>query len=148
MSRSKIILATAAIVTGAVALAGCAKLFPKHSDAAKHDALFAVMAEKTPFYRYGPQQGQGPDKELVRDTLVTVIRHAFAYSKVRLADGEKGFVANEDIARAPERLIVENNSATADHVSDLPPTPPVKLPAADNSPEFEPTPLPQQLMPQ
>jgi hypothetical protein len=148
MSRSKIILATVATATGVVALAGCAKLFPKQSDAAKHGALFAVTAEKTPFFRYGPQQGQGPDRELTRDTLVTVIRHAFAYSKVRLADGEKGFVANEDIARAPERLIAENNSARRDDVSDLPPTPPVKLPAADNSPEFEPTPIPQELMPQ
>jgi len=136
------------ILTGLFALTGCAKLFSKHSTAPKHDALYAVTAEKTPFYHYGPQQGHGPDKELTKDTLVTVIRYSFAYSKVRLADGEQGFVANEDMIRAPERLIAASNSATGEDASDLPPTPQVKLPTADSSPEFEPTPVPEPLMPQ
>src|SRR3954451_13492810 len=104
-----------------------------------HDTLFAVTAEKTSFYHYGPQQGRGPDRELPRDTLVTVIRRSWGYSKVKLEDDEQGFVASDDLGRAPERLIAQINH---DDISDLPPPPPVKLPTSDNSPEFEPTPIP------
>ena len=108
--------------------------------------MFVVTAEKTAFYRYGPQQGQGPDSELPRDTLVTLIRRSFGYAKVRLQDGQQGFVAGDDLARAPERLIAQANGSD-DDVTPLPPTPTVKLPIADPSPEFEPTPIPQPLMP-
>jgi hypothetical protein len=148
MGRSKIAFVILIAISVMVTLSGCAKWFSKRSPSAKHETFFAVTAEKTPFYRYGPQQGGGPDRELTKNTLVTMIRHAFAYSKVRLPDGQQGFVANDDLSRASESLIAQANRTDANEdVDPLPPTPTVKLPTADTSPEFEPTPIPQQLMP-
>lgn len=137
----------AVVLLTAVVLAGCARLFPQHATLGKtkHPVLFIVTAETTPFYRYGPQQAQGPDRQLEKDTLVTVIRHAFGYSKVRLTDGQQGFVANDDLVRAPEKLVAAANEGDSQEES-LPPPPEVKLPTAD--PELEPTPIPEPLMPQ
>lgn len=132
-----------------VVCGGCAKLnlLGHRSKAINGKDLFVVTAAQTPFYRYGPQQMAGPDRQLPRDTVLTLVRHAFGYSKVRLEDGQQGFVANDDLGKAPERLVAQLNAAN--DAASLPPPPPVKLPAADPpSPEFEPTPLPQSLMPQ
>jgi len=73
--------------------------------------VFAVTAEKTSFYRYGPQQGNGPDQELPRDTLVTLIRPSFGYSKVQLLQGNtaEGYVASEDIKPASATLLAALN---------------------------------------
>jgi hypothetical protein len=67
--------------------------------------FYAVKAEKAPFYKFGPQQGNGPDMQLPRDTLVTLIRPSFGYCKVHLASGEEGYVASEDIKVAPAELV-------------------------------------------
>src|SRR5215468_2152032 len=91
-----------------VLFSGCERLFKSQVAAGKHKEMFAVTAETTSFYHYGPQQGRGPDRQLTKDTLVTLIRHSFGYSKVRLEDGEQGFVANEDLGPAPERLIAQS----------------------------------------
>lgn len=68
--------------------------------------FFSVKADKTAFFRYGPQQGNGPDSELPRDTLLTLIRPSFGYSKVQIVeDGQQGFVASDDIKEAPPTLV-------------------------------------------
>src|SRR3954453_14977544 len=72
---------------------------------AGNSKVFAVTADKTAFYRYGPQQGSGPDQELTRDTLMTVIRPSFGYCKVQLIAGGEGYVASEDIKPAPPTLL-------------------------------------------
>jgi len=133
-----------------LAFAGCAKIpfLAKRSAPSNDRTAFAVAADKTPFYRYGPQQGNGPDRELTRGTVVTLIRRSFGYAKIRLDDGSQGFVANDDLARAPENLIAQVDNGTGAESSALPPTPEVALPVADPSPEVEPTPLPETLMPQ
>lgn len=67
---------------------------------------YVVATEKTSFYKYGPQQGNGPDTELPKDTLVKLIRNSFGYSKVQVpSTGQQGFVASEDIMRASPSLI-------------------------------------------
>ena len=67
---------------------------------------YVVATEKTSFYRYGPQQGNGPDSELPKDTVVNLIRNSFGYSKVQVAaTGQEGFVASEDIMRASPTLL-------------------------------------------
>jgi hypothetical protein len=121
---------------------GCAKHKSDRAAAATHGKFFAITAEKTAFYRYGPLQGNGPDRELTKDTLVTLIRRSFGYSKVRLTDGQEGFVANEDIQVAPESLVVKNTEV-ASAPAPLPESP-VTLP---QSPEFEPTPIPDLISP-
>ena len=89
--------------------------------------LYAVGVEKTPFYKYGPQQGNGPDEELPRDTLVRLIRHSFGYSKVVVqGSGQQGFVASEDLTVASASLIA---AASA--------TPPPQVVAASSVPAPE-----------
>jgi hypothetical protein len=91
-------------------LSGCAltrKNILHASDGAK---LYAVTAPKAAFYKFGPQQGGGPDMELPRDTLITLIRPSFGYCKVQLATGEQGYVANEDIKIAPPALVAAANA--------------------------------------
>src|SRR6476646_575764 len=68
---------------------------------------YSVASDQTPFYRYGPQQGNGPDKQLPKDSIMKVIRPSFGYVKVQLQDGESGYVANEDIRPAPATLVAE-----------------------------------------
>ena len=147
MNRSKI---AALALAGAFLLSSCA-WFSRHPAIAKnkHEELFVVTADKTEFFRDGPQQGRGADRELQKDTMVTVIRHAFGYSKVRLTDGQQGFVANDSITHASRDLVAQNtNDASEEDHSELPPPPEVKLPTSDPSPDGEPTPFPQPLIPQ
>ena len=133
----------------ALALSACAQWSARHTAAkAKSGTLFIVTAETTPFYRHGPRQAHGPDRELTKDTLLTVIRHAFAYSKVQLDDGQKGFVANDNLTCASDTLIAATSDSPSQPEEAPPPTPEVTLPSADAAPELEPTPLLQQLMPQ
>ena len=149
MSRTKIAGLTFLSIS-VILCSGCAKLnlLGHGSSAASTKDLLVVTAPQTPFYRYGPQQTAGPDRQLPHDTIVTLVRHSFGYSKVRLQDGTQGFIANDDLGKAPERLVAQLNGSHHD-TSSLPPPPAVKLPSADPpSPEFEPTPLPQSLMPQ
>lgn len=68
---------------------------------------YAVAANETPFYRYGPQQGNGPDMKLQHDAIMKVIRPSFGYVKVQLQDGESGYVAGEDIHPAGAALVAE-----------------------------------------
>src|SRR6188768_3492964 len=71
--------------------------------------MLAVVAEQTSFYRYGPQQGNGPDQTLKKDTLMTLIRPSFGYCKVHLLEGAEGYVASEDIKPAPPTLLAALN---------------------------------------
>ena len=68
---------------------------------------YAVTAPETPFYRYGPQQGNGPDSQLPKDSIMKIIRPSFGFVKVKLQDGESGYVASEDIGVAPKALVQE-----------------------------------------
>jgi hypothetical protein len=56
------------------------------------NSWYSVAASQTPFYRHGPQQGNGPDMQLPRDSIMKVIRPSFGYVKVQLQDGENGYV--------------------------------------------------------
>ncbi|MDQ6911375.1 MAG: hypothetical protein M3119_04415 [Verrucomicrobiota bacterium] len=70
------------------------------------EKYFAVSSPKASFYRYGPQQGNGPDETLPHDTLMTLIRPSFGYCKVQLVGTSKqGYVASEDIKPAPPTLV-------------------------------------------
>jgi hypothetical protein len=84
---------------------GCALTRRNILSSADGSKLYAVTAAKAPFYKLGPQQGGGPDMELSRDTIMTLIRPSFGYSKVHLASGQEGYVASEDIKPAPPALI-------------------------------------------
>jgi hypothetical protein len=93
------------------------------------NSWYSVAASQTPFYRHGPQQGNGPDMQLPRDSIMKVIRPSFGYVKVQLQDGENGYVANEDIRPAPATLVAEKLAP--------PPAPPPPPTVADQGEQFQ-----------
>ena len=112
---------------------------------------YAVTAPETSFYRYGPLQASGPDSKLPKDSIMKVIRPSFGYVKVQLQDGASGYVASEDIHRAPATLVKEkltppplppdsiaSENESFDLNSDDPRliAPPEPLPEASPTPKF------------
>ena len=91
-------------------LSGCALTQRNILSASDSTKFYAVTTEKAAFYKFGPQQGGGPDLELPRDTIVTLIRPSFGYCKVHLANGQEGYVAHEDIKVAPPALVAAANA--------------------------------------
>ncbi len=111
---------------------------------------YAVTTPETPFYRYGPQQGNGPDSQLPRDSIMKIIRPSFGFVKVKLQDGESGYVASEDIGVASKALVqaklappppspsLASGGEEFDLDSDDPRlvAPPEPLPEASPTPQF------------
>ena len=62
---------------------------------------YIVTAMSTPFYKYGPAQGNA-DFMLAKGRALTLVKHTLGFSQVTTAEGQGGYVANEDIAPAPE----------------------------------------------
>ena len=87
--------------------AGCASSINPKASSGGSDSWYAVAANQTPFYHYGPQQGNGPDMQLPHDSIMKVIRPSFGFVKVKLQDGESGYVASEDIRPAAANLVAE-----------------------------------------
>jgi acylphosphatase len=107
--------------------------------------LFAVTADTTPFYHYGPSQGSGPDKTIPRNTPVKLIRSSLGYCKVQLLTGEQGYVARDDIGKASADVIAAtlapaNPITTVSRSRGDSPEP--RLNTFEPLPEFEPTPIP------
>ena len=86
---------------------GCASSGKTGAFSGTTGGWYSVVTPQTPFYRYGPQQGNGPDSQLPRDSIMKVIRPSFGYMKVQLQDGENGYVASEDIQPAASTLVAE-----------------------------------------
>jgi hypothetical protein len=63
----------------AVALlaAGCASSITLNALSGTTNKWYSVAAGQTPFYRYGPQQGSGPDAQLPKDSIMKVIGPSF-----------------------------------------------------------------------
>jgi len=111
-------LLPAAILLGLV-FAGCSatnKTAQTTNAAAKHDAkVFVVSADSTAFFRHGPQAGRDPDKTLPKETVVTLIRPSFGYSKVEITGtGEQGYVSSEDIRPASSNLVASVSATKVD----------------------------------
>lgn len=61
-----------------------------------------VTADYAFFYRLGPQQSGGADLSLRAEETVMLRDKQFGYSRVQLANGMIGYIANEDIQPVPE----------------------------------------------
>ncbi len=86
--------------------ASCSTPANQTGPAASHSGqYYVVSAKEAEFYRYGPQQANGPNEKLAEGTLVVVVRPAFGYSKVQLSNGLQGYVASEDIHAAPREVV-------------------------------------------
>lgn len=76
------------------------------TSAKRESKVFVVSVESAAFFRHGPQAGRSPDKTLSKETVVTLIRPSFGYSKVEIAaTGEKGYVSSEEIRPASSNLV-------------------------------------------
>ena len=97
----------------ALAFSACKTSKSDNLSAASTGKIYAVTADSTAFYRYGPQQGSGADQKLQRNALVKLIRPSFGYSKVQVVSGgQEGYVASEDIRIAPPYLLASEGSPT------------------------------------
>jgi hypothetical protein len=134
--------ALSAVFALSICLGACASKGVNPVAKTNSGKMFAVAVDKTSFYRYGPQQGNGEDKSLPKDTLMTLIRPSFGYCKVHLAAGEEGYVASEDIKPAPATLLAALNpperTPASSHenfdVQSSEPPPPETLPDPDLPP--------------
>jgi hypothetical protein len=104
-AESKLLLPLLLVLTALSA--SCSSVFRSQALSGTVGGWYAVSANATPFYRYGPQQGKGPDMQLPRDSIMKVVRPSFGYVKVQLQDGENGYVASEDIQPASPALVAE-----------------------------------------
>lgn len=60
-----------------------------------------IARDYAQFFRLGPQQAGGADLSLRTGKFVMLQRKEFGYSRVQLADGQVGYMANEDLQPAP-----------------------------------------------
>src|SRR3954471_11473428 len=85
-----------------------------HAVSKSDGKVYAVTAENADFFRVSPQQGNGPDRTLPRNTLVRLIRPSWGFSKVQvLDDNQQGYVATDDISAAPAHLVANANTKLA-----------------------------------
>ena|ERR1700730_1424174 len=127
-------------------LIACSEVDPNNASAATPGQKFyAVTSESVGFYRHAPVPGIDPDQTLKKGALMTLIRPSFGYCKVKLASGERGYIASEEIGLASPTLIA---AATAPAKSKsahfrLGPDPLSLGPADEPEPDFLPTPIPE-----
>jgi hypothetical protein len=151
-SRALFFLAATATL---LAFSGCASLskIVKEKTTVQVGRWYSVVTNSSPFYRYGPQQGYGADQLLAKDSLMQLVRPSFGYCKVRLQNGQEGYVAAEDIRPASADAVAKalappvppspigRNQPTGErfHFNSNDPrliAPPEPLPAPSATPEF------------
>ncbi len=89
---------------------GCSTAPKNAAVAGPNGAWYSVVTAQTPFYHYGPQQSNGPDRQLPKGSLMKVIRSSSGYGQVQLENGESGYVASEDIHPAPPAIAVKKTA--------------------------------------
>jgi hypothetical protein len=98
-TRRRLLLLPLAI---AGTLAAACSSAPKNPAAAGgKPGFYLVSAQQTPFYKFGPAQGNGPDAQLKKGQLLTMVEKHYGYSRVQTEDSQTGFVATDDLEPAP-----------------------------------------------
>jgi hypothetical protein len=64
-------------------------------------ARYIVTAQKSAFYKYGPAQSFGPDFQLEKGAIVTMLEKSWGFSRVMTDTGVGGFVSSDDLKPAP-----------------------------------------------
>jgi hypothetical protein len=119
---------------------------------------YKVTADTTPFYRYGPQEANGPDETLKKDAELTMIKRSSGYSEVTAPDGQTGYVGTDDIGQLSAQEVAAENAAQQQAAQaaaqkrlglsggtyTIPPEAgnDERLPVADTAPTPKPTPTP------
>lgn len=121
---------------GLLCLAGCAT----QSFEPGKEPEFVVATDFAKFYLIGPGQGRGPDASLRTGEPMKMLRREMGYSFVQLQDGRSGYVANEEIAPAPEPVATPKpkrprKDRDNESVEDFSDVEPVDLPDLGELPE-------------
>ncbi len=69
------------------------------------EPTYLVIRGGAPFWTYGPQQAGLPDERLDLGDPVRVVRWEYGFSRVKLEAGLTGYMANEDLEKAPDGTI-------------------------------------------
>jgi hypothetical protein len=125
----------------AASMVSCAKSRSRESASATTGDYYAVKSASAPFFRYGPLQANGPDRQLPRDTLLKISKRSLGYARVRLTSGEEGYVAVDDIRPAAADLVAKTFPTPTPAPAALN-YPEPKLPAVEATPAVEPTAIP------
>jgi hypothetical protein len=86
------------VLASALVLTGCQAV---HYDDASAPAM-VVSSQLAPVFFQGPTQFKGMDANLVKGAEVYLLTKEVGYSYVRLYDGRRGYMANDDLAPAPK----------------------------------------------
>ncbi len=82
----------------ACAVTGCAVV----SFLPGEEPIYLVIRGGSPFWTYGPQQAGLPDERLDLGDTVRIVRWEYGFSRVQLESGLTGYVANDDLEKAPD----------------------------------------------
>jgi len=104
------------------------------------EPAFEVTADFAKFYQTGPGQQRGPDATLRTGDGFKLLRREMGYSFVLLEDGRAGYVANEEMGPAPERLAEPQperprKKKSRGESADFPEPPPGEMPDLSVLPE-------------
>jgi hypothetical protein len=115
----------------AICFAGCSsadKPAVTTTSTAKRDGkFFVVSVDSAAFFRHGPQAGRQPDKTLLKETVVKLIRPSFGYSKIQVVEtGEQGYVLSEEIRPASSALLASVSAPKTDPLTTPSTTPAVE----------------------
>ena len=80
----------------------------------KPEARFKVAADPTaPFFKYSPQQASGADQQIIKDTRVELLSRLAGYSKIKLPNGNIGFMDSSDLIHLSPKEISDEDAAFA-----------------------------------
>ena len=83
---------------------------------AKPEDRYKVSSDLAPFFRFSPQQAAGPDRQLKKETRLTLLGRLAGYSKVQLVGGDYGYVDSSDITHlSPKEIADEDALYAAQH---------------------------------
>jgi len=88
---------------GVLITAGCSSSAPPPSSANGGPVRYHVIAEETPFFKFGPAQANGPDFKLKKGRELIMLERHYGYSRVQTDDGDSGYTATDDIAPSPNQ---------------------------------------------
>lgn len=119
-------------------MAGCTgqKAPVASQEAAKkgqEEKWYVVSVKQAPFYEFGPAQATGPSFGVKEGDYLMLLKREPGFSRVRLEDGQEGYIANDFIKEAPNgpafSLFINDRPTRAEIEEFVPPTFDESLPA-------------------
>jgi hypothetical protein len=103
-SRSRVFAALLSVSLTLLFNTACTTTKPAPQATNDTPVKYIVIADSTSFFKYGPAQASGPDLNLKKNQIITMVEKHYGYSRVLSPDGDAGYVGTDDIAPAPSQL--------------------------------------------